>query len=291
MKNTNKKPTPKTQRQLNLSFQEPYVNPDTGKSFGNPNPETLPTEKRGNQQSFRDDNTKPFSLGLKDLDEALLYYMSNIIKPSVYQNGVAQKVPVIYGSPERWKQVQKDGFYRDKTGKIMMPLILFKRTDVAKNRSLTRKLDANSPSNLEIFTKDHNFGKTYDSFNIKNNIKPKKQYYVVVVPDYVNLTYEVTISTYYMEQLNGLIEKFNYASDSYWGDPERFKFRARIDNFPNSIEIQNEGERIVRSTFTLKLYGYIIPQVTQKEISVLKKQSQASKIKFDVEVVSDINNI
>jgi len=158
MKDTNKKPTPKTQRQLNLSFQEPYVNPDTGKSFDNPNPEVLPTEKRGNQQSFKDDNTKPFSIGLKDLDEALLYYMSNIIKPSVYQNGVAQNVPVVYGSPERWKQVQKDGFYRDKTGKIMMPLILFKRTDVAKNRSLTRKLDANSPSNLEIFTKKYNSG-------------------------------------------------------------------------------------------------------------------------------------
>jgi len=94
-----------------------------------------------------------------------------------------------------------------------------------------------------------------------------------------------------MEQLNSLIEKFNYASDSYWGDPERFKFRARIDNFPNSIEIQNQGERIVRSTFTLKLYGYIIPEVTQKELSVLKKQSQKSKIKFNIETVSDINNV
>ena len=31
-------------------------------------------------------------------------------------------VPVLYGSPERWKSVQKDGFYRDKNGKIQAPL-------------------------------------------------------------------------------------------------------------------------------------------------------------------------
>jgi hypothetical protein len=37
----------------------------------------------------------------------LAYYMDNIIKPTVMQNGVVQNVPFIYGSPERWKQVQK----------------------------------------------------------------------------------------------------------------------------------------------------------------------------------------
>jgi hypothetical protein len=48
-------------------------------------------------------------------------------------------VPIIYGSPERWKSVQRDGFYRDKKGKIMMPLIVFKRTSVDKNRSIANK--------------------------------------------------------------------------------------------------------------------------------------------------------
>ena len=38
---------------------------------------------RGNHISFRDDNTKPFSLGLKENDEAIVYYMENVIKPTV----------------------------------------------------------------------------------------------------------------------------------------------------------------------------------------------------------------
>ena len=44
--------------------------------------------------------------------------------------------------------------------------------------------------------------------------------------DYVTLTYSCIIQTYYVEQLNKIIEAINYASDSYWGNPERFKFKA-----------------------------------------------------------------
>ena len=31
-----------------------------------------------------------------------------------------------------------------------------------------------------------------------------------------------------MEQLNKIIEACEYASDAYWGNPERFQFRAFI---------------------------------------------------------------
>ena len=61
---------------------------------------------RGNQVSFKGDKTKPFELGLKENDEAIFYYLENVIKPSVIQNGVKTKVPVYYGSPERWAQVK-----------------------------------------------------------------------------------------------------------------------------------------------------------------------------------------
>ena len=33
-------------------------------------------------------------------------------------------------------------------------------------------------------------------------------------------------------------------------DPERFKFRARIDNFTTVTELQQSQERLVRGTFT-----------------------------------------
>jgi hypothetical protein len=264
-----KKPIPKTQRELSISQHDPYVNPETGETAGNPN--KTGKLNRGEQVSFKDDTVKPFSLGFKEIDEALFYYMENIIKPTVQQNGVVQKVPVVYGSPERWKQIQKDGYYRDSKNKIMLPLITFKRNSIEKNRSLTNKLDSNSPNNINVFTKTYSKNNTYGNFNILNNKIPQKEYYAVVVPDYVTITYDFIIATYYIEQLNKLIEAFNYASDSYWGDPEKFKFKAMIDSFATPVELVQGGERTVKATFSLKLHGYIVPLTTQKDLSSIKK--------------------
>ena len=52
-------------------------------------------------------------------------YFNKVIKPSVIVNGNRTPVPIIYGSPERWKGVLKDGYFRDKGGKLQVPLIMF----------------------------------------------------------------------------------------------------------------------------------------------------------------------
>jgi len=283
-------PRPKTQREILLSnpVQDTYKNPENGETTGNPNRAFPDRNNRGNQVSFRDDKTKPFSLGLKENDEALFFYLENVIKPTVMQNGVVQKVPVYYGSPERWAQVQKQGYYRDLKGKIMMPVITFKRNNIEKVRSIANKLDANYPNNVQLFEKQYSAKNEYDNFNILNNRIPKKESYAVVVPDYVNLTYDFIISTYYVEQMNKIVEAMNYASDSYWGNPERFKFRARIDSYATSVEIENAGNRIVKTQFSLKLHGYLIPDTIQKELSSVKKQSNGTQIIFDMETVKTL---
>ncbi len=283
-------PRPKTQREILLSnpVQDTYKNPENGETTGNPNRAFPDRNNRGNHVSFRDDNTKPFSLGLKENDEALFFYLENVIKPTVMQNGVVQKVPVYYGSPERWAQVQKQGYYRDLKGKIMMPVITFKRNNIEKVRSIANKLDANYPNNVQLFEKQYSAQNEYDNFNILNNRIPKKESYAVVVPDYVNLTYDFIISTYYVEQMNKIVEAMNYASDSYWGNPERFKFRARIDSYATSVEIENAGNRIVKTQFSLKLHGYLIPDTIQKELSSVKKQSNGTQIIFDMETVKTL---
>jgi len=213
-----KTPRPKTQREILLQTpsQQPYVFPD-GTVNQNPNLDGTGIDgrtNRGNHISFRDDNTKPFSLGLKENDEAIVFYMENVIKPTVLQNGVIQKVPIYYGSPERWAQVQKEGYFRDLKGKIMMPVITYKRTSVEKNRTIANKIDANYPNNVQLFQKPYSIKNQYDNFNILNNRIPKKESYAVVMPDYVTLNYDFIISTYYVEQMNKIVEAMNYASDT-----------------------------------------------------------------------------
>ena len=81
-------------------------------------------KKRINQKTVKDDSHQDFSVGIKDIDESIHYYFNNVIRPTVLQNGKKKKVPIIYGNQERWKAVQKDGFYRDKNGKVQAPLIM-----------------------------------------------------------------------------------------------------------------------------------------------------------------------
>jgi hypothetical protein len=236
--------------------------------------------------SFKGDNVKPFSIGIQDIDESIMYYFNNVIKPFVIQNDERIAVPVIYGSPERWKSIQKDTYLRDKKGAIMMPIIVFKRDTIDKNRSIANKLDANQPNLYTSFQKSYNEKNFYSNFNLLNNRVPTKQFIANVVPDYVTLTYSCIAQTYYVEQLNKIIEAINYASDSYWGNPERFKFRARIDSFTTVTELQQSQERLVRGTFQLKMYGYIVPDVIQKDLSSIKKYNDKSKIIFQMETDS-----
>tara|TARA_B100001093_G_C26827683_1_gene1014757 strand:+ start:630 stop:1733 length:1104 start_codon:yes stop_codon:yes gene_type:complete len=290
-KNT-KKPTPKTQKEISRGQQISSDSTRGNPNDANSNSQTSPVNQanipfnRSTKMSFKGDTTKPFYVGIKDIDETIMYYFNEIIKPSVIQNGERIAVPIIYGSPERWKSIQKDTYLRDKKGAIMMPIIVFKRDTLDKNRSLTNKLDANQPNFYTSFQKSYNDKNFYSNFNLLNNRVPTEQFITNVVPDYVNLTYSCIIQTYYVEQLNKIIEAINYASDSYWGNPERFKFRARIDNFTTVTELQQSQERLVKGTFQIKMYGYLVPDIIQKDLNSVKKYNSKSKITIGLEVDS-----
>ena len=274
-----RKPIPKTQKQLSKEQHVP-----TYPQAGNPNDfNPTPTNNRALNTTFKGDTTKPFSVGIQDIDEAIFYYFENVIQPSVIQNGNRLPVPVIYGSPEKWKSYQKDGYYRDQNGRIQAPLIMFKRNSIDKNRQIANKLDANNPQNFGVFTKRYTQRNAYDNFKVLNNRIPQKEYYAVIMPDYLTVTYTCVVFTYYVEQLNKIVEAMEYASDAYWGNPQRYQFKAMIDSFGFQTELSQDDERIVRSTFNIKINGYIIPEVLQKDITALKKFSNKTQIFISTE--------
>ena len=286
MSSKGRKVIPKSQKEISKGMHTPY-----SRESGNPNDSAYQITNRSNQVSFKGDTVKPFSVGLYDIDETILYYFNNVIKPTVTQNGKRVEVPVIYADSERWNQIQKDGYFRDKKGRIMMPLITFKRTNIEKNRNITNKLDANFPNNYRVYEKSYSVNNAYDKFNILNNRKPTKNMYAVVVPDYVTVNYDCIVSTYYMEQMNSIVEAINYASDSYWGNPERYQFQARIDSVATNVEMPADQDRLVKSTFSIKMHGYIVPNILQKDLASIKKYNSKAKLVFNPEVVSNINDV
>ena len=181
---------------------------------GFPGPDTRPSTNIGNHITRKDDTVQDISVGLQDHDEAIMYYFNKVIKPSVIVGGNRTNVPIIYGSPERWKGVQKDGFYRDKEGKIQVPLIMFKRDSIEKRRDLGNKLDGNNPQLYYTFQEKYTKRNQYDNFSVLQGRKPQKEMYRVIVPDFIKLNYTCTIWCDYVAQMNKLIEMINYTSDA-----------------------------------------------------------------------------
>ena len=211
-----------------------------------------------NSQAVKDD-VKNISVGIMDMDSSIMYYFNEVIKPEVMVNDEKVKVPCIYASPERWTQVSKQGYLRDKKRQIITPLIVFKRTGMERNEDIPiDKLDANDPKQFYTFQKKYSSVNRYDKFSVQQQLTPGREYYNVAMPDYVTLSYEFIIWTSYIDQMNKIVEKINYSDGAYWGEPGKMRFRTRIESFSDASEI--DGERLIKTTFSVNLYGYILPE-------------------------------
>ena len=266
--------------------QDPhYGNPNI--IFSEPFKPGQPEHNRAYETAFEPTGDKKFSIGIKDIDEAVMYYFNNVLKLSVYQNNGTVLVPIIYGSPEKWKSIQRDGYYRDGAARIMSPLVMFKRESVTQNRTLGNKLDGNNAHNVQLFEKGFSRLNIYDNFSKLRNQKPQKEFVVVVTPDYVTVNYRCIMWTNFVEQMDKLIEAMNFASNSYWGDPSAFQFLTKIETFTDSQVYEQGEDRLVRTEFDITLNGYLIPDSINAYLATLQSKTyNLCKIVFNTEQVS-----
>ena len=119
------------------------------------------------------DDVKNLSVGIMDMDSSIMYYFNEVIKPDITVNEEKVKVPCIYASPERWNQITKQGFLRDKKRQIIVPLIVYKRTGMSRNDDLPiDKLDANDPKLFYSFQKKYSQQNRFDKFSVLKAIEP-----------------------------------------------------------------------------------------------------------------------
>jgi len=277
---------PQTRREFMNKLVNPY-DPQYGNPnivFSEPFKPGQPEFNRAYETSLKDLQDKKFSIGIKDIDEAIMYYFDNVLKLSVYQNNESVLVPIIYGSPEKWKSVQADGYYRDGAARIMSPLVMFKRESVVQNRTLGNKLDGNNAHNVQLFEKSYSRRNVYDNFAVLRNQTPQKEFVVTVTPDYVTVNYRCLMWTNFVEQMDKLIEAVNFASNSYWGDPSRFQFLTKIETFTDSQTYEQGEDRLVRTEFDMTLNGYLIPDSINAFLAQLQgKTYNLCKIVFNTE--------
>jgi hypothetical protein len=216
---------------------------------------------------------------LYDVDLAIAEHMIDVVVPTLEILNEKVKVPVLYGNPERWKNIKKDGYLRDKHGQIQLPLIVFKRNSIARNESMASSMNRHLVyPTVTKYSKKHR----YDLFSQMTGAKRPVEQYNITMPDYVTITYEVNVWTDFTEHMNTILEAFQYATDEYWGDRGGFKFSVRIDSFENQQEVGDNSQRVVRTTFTMTVNAYLLPEKFDNQ-STTKKSFTPKKVVWGLE--------
>jgi hypothetical protein len=243
---------------------------------------------RGYLYTRSGENIKNPEVTLIDIDSSIMFYFENVIQPSIEDNGENVKVPIMYASPERWSAIKKQGFIRDKKRQMITPVIAYRRTSIAKDDSVPQdKLDANDPHMFYTFEKKFSQVNKYDNFSKQIGLLPQREYYNVMMPDYVTITYDFIVWTSYIDQMNGIVEKIVYSDGAYWGDPDKMRFRSSIETFEDATEI-SDTERLVRTNFTVTLRGYLLPKGNFDHRSTTQKFLTPKKVIFGTETVDTI---
>jgi len=258
-----------------------------------------PVLNRSHQTRRDDDTIKTPSRTLYDVDYAMKWYIENEIRPQVKSNKNLVVVPVIYSNGEKWDNVQRLGFIRDEKGKLQSPLIMLKRNS-AEESSNNRGLDVNrqQPSNKIIFHTQYNERNKYEDQLFPLPTKSpqnSKKLYVVNIPKYVTIQYEMMLWCDFTTQLNDLVDQILPHNRFTWGN-ETNKFSTSLGSI--SFETVNTiGEdRLIRATIPMTVYATLLSsqefqaETLQKMYSI-KKVHWNTKIKDETDPYSTSGSI
>lgn len=228
-----------------------------------------PDVNRANQIKSTNGDLKK-SVTLFDIDYAMMSYLEDTVLPTLKDGkGVVVKIPVVYGNSERWNGARRQGVFRDGKGKIQLPILMIRRTSIAKDETMSMPNRHISYPAITKYSKDNR----YDRFTaLGSGVKPKQEIFRIAMPDYVEVNYDCMCWTSYTEQLNEVIEQLNFAS-SYWGDKEKFKFRTSVNEFNVVNEVGEGTERINRVEFSLNVKAYLLPEKFDGELTTRKSMS------------------
>jgi hypothetical protein len=232
------------------------------------------------QTTRRTDDIQSPNIGIYDIDTAFKHFLENGIKPTVEENGTFVPVPVLYATPENWVSAQRDGYLRDEKGKAITPLISFKRDSIDKNTEYSKlKLITDSNYTSKTFVRKYTQENKYDPFSVLNGTLPVEERYLIEMPEYVDVSYNVIIWCDYMQQLNKLVEQIIYFEGNTFGDRYRFTIKANSYSFENTNGIGEE--RIVRCNLSLTSKAYLLPEF-RAGVATTQKSFSKSKVVWNI---------
>ena len=235
---------------------------------------------------------KGFSIGVKEIDTAVIKHIRNIMKPKVKEQNEIISVPVLYGNEERWKSIKDRGTLRDKNGTIILPMMVIKRTSLSMNDQLPFSFDNDvQGKHISVVRSNSGWSKNnrYDRFSVLTGQKPVQEYIKTGMPDFVVCTYQIVMMTSFIEQMNDLNNLWVEHLETYFGDQTSYRFLSSLDgDISNEIEMESQGERMIRNEFTMTIKGYMIPEFTDNifgKTAELGRAYNPKKVSFSEKIL------
>lgn len=242
---------------------------------------------------IRRDKDKVRTLGITiyDIDFAVKSFIDQKMQLRVEDNGEIISIPIIYANPEKWASIQKDGYLKDKKGKTLLPLIVYKKSNIAMVDEMRRNKVATVDQIHYVMKQAYNRNQPYDRFSLLNEPKQKSyEYFLTPAPDYVDVTYDFVIWCEYQMQLNYVIENFVYYTGQSFGDRNFLKFPTHLENLILDESNASGQDRMVKCSFQMKVHGYLLPKDVGG-MTTTKRYVTPNKVRFVPETFTDINTI
>jgi glutaredoxin len=227
-----------------------------------------------------------------DIDYAIKWYIDNEIRPQIESNKEIIPVPVIFANGEKWDNVRRLGYIRDEKGMLQSPIIMLKRGSVTE-RDTVRTLDVNrtDSANYLVHKSKYNARNRYEDelFPIPTNEpQSSEKIYIVDIPKYVTIEYEMMLWCDFTAQMNDLTDQILPYGRFSWGN-EGNKFPTAIGQFSYETVNTVGEDRLVRATVPLTVQGTLL-SAHESRISTIKKMYSVKKLTFDsvVDVDTDL---
>jgi len=228
----------------------------------------MATPSNKHQKSIEFDEVSLFSIDKAVYDWFNTKHATNI---------QGRKAPVTFGSWERFAQMQDNKYddnlnrMRDPSGMLILPMISIRRGDVTYNTDRFVFQQATGAPRIEIsrrvamsnFDADRRVpfdGPHMYSTGRRRSDAPVMEIATVPYPDFVSIPYTITFWASYVRHAN-------YFNDRMWQNAyptdltyKGYYFYAFIDSSTNENNEENytDEERIIRSSFTMTVDGYLL---------------------------------
>jgi len=264
-------------------FNKQNIDQKTNKptTIGSPNV----TLNRALQTRRDDDVIRSPKRTLYDIDYAIKWFIENDIRPQITTDQTLIDIPIIYANGEKWDNVQRLGYLRDEKGMLQSPVIMLKRNSVIERDNI-KTLDVNYNPNENVLTyrSKYNERNRYNDPmpNIGNQGAAQDKIYIINIPKYVTIEYDMMIWCDFTMQLNDVVEQILPYGRFSWGNgPEKFPTTIGSVNFET---INTVGEdRLVRATIPLTVLATLLPE-SETQISTIKKMYAIKKVVFDTNI-------